>query len=40
MVYLNVELCLGDDGIPLWLNSAVYFQQKRHEKDARETRRG
>jgi len=34
MVYLNVELCLGDRGEPLWLNTAVYFQQKRHHKDA------
>lgn len=36
IVYLNVELCLGDRGEPLWLNSNVYFSQKRHQKDARE----
>jgi hypothetical protein len=33
VVYLNVELMLGDGGEPLWLNSSVYFQQKRHHKD-------
>lgn len=38
MVYLSVELCLGDRGEPLWLDSSVYFRQKRHRKDAREAR--
>jgi len=33
-VHLNVELCLGDRGDPLWVNSSVFFEQKRHHKDA------
>jgi len=39
MVYLNVELCLGDGGDLMWIASSVYFRQKRHRKDAvaRET---
>ena len=42
MVYLNVELCQGDAGEPLWIASSVYFQRKRHSKDssAREKPRG
>jgi hypothetical protein len=40
MVYLTVELCLGDRGEPLYIDSAVYFRQKRHHKDARGTLRG
>jgi hypothetical protein len=40
MVYLKVDLCLGDRGEPLWLESSVHFSQKRHQKDARETARG
>lgn len=41
IVYLNVELCLGDGGEPLWIASSVYFQRKRHHKDsARENQRG
>ena len=34
-VRLNLELCLGDNGAPLWSNSSVFFEQKRHVKDAR-----
>lgn len=37
MVYLTVELCQGDGGEPLWIASSVYFQRKRHSKDARES---
>ena len=37
MVYLKVEVCLGDDGKPLWANTAVHFEHKRHYKDARGT---
>jgi hypothetical protein len=33
MVYLDVEVCLGDGGELLWMDSAVYFSQKRHRKD-------
>ena len=33
MVYLQVELCLGDGGELLWLTSDVHFTQKRHWKD-------
>lgn len=32
MVYLKVELCQGDNGEPLWTNSSLYFEQKRHSK--------
>lgn len=40
-VHLNVELCLGDGGEPLWVNSSLFFVQKRHHKDAaRERTRG
>jgi hypothetical protein len=38
MVHLDVELCLGDGGEALWVSGAVFFRQKRHQKDAaRET---
>lgn len=40
MVYLTVELCQGDGGEPLWIASSVYFQRKRHSKDARESSNG
>lgn len=32
MVYLKVELCLGDNGETLWANTALYFERKRHQK--------
>lgn len=31
---LNVEMCFGDRGEPLWAKSYVYFERKRHHKDA------
>jgi hypothetical protein len=34
-VHLRLELALGDNGVPLWSNSSVFFEQKRHVKDAR-----
>lgn len=34
MVYLQVALCLGDGGAPLWVKSAAYFEAQRHHKDA------
>lgn len=37
-VFLNVELCLGDRGDPLWVESSVYFQKKLHHKDAARER--
>ena len=39
MVYLQVELCLGDGGEPLWLTSSLHFVPKLHQKDAREAGR-
>lgn len=36
VVYLTLELGLGDNGEPLWTKSALYFERKRHVKDARE----
>lgn len=36
IVTLTVELCLGDGGEPMWLESSCHFTQKRHQKDARE----
>lgn len=38
MVYLKVDLCLGDGGEPLWVSSSVHFEQKRHHKDAARER--
>lgn len=35
---LNVELCFGDRGEPLWAKSYVYFERKRHHKDAARER--
>lgn len=37
-VYLTVDLCLGDDGEPLWVKSAAYFEQMLHRKDAARER--
>ena len=33
-VFLIIELNLGDGGVPLWVDSTVYFRRKRHHKDA------
>lgn len=37
-VYLSVDLCLGDDGEPLWVKSSAYFEQMLHRKDAARER--
>ena len=34
IVYLDVELCLGDSGEPLWVSSSLHFKDKLHTKDA------
>lgn len=37
-VYLEVELCLGDFGEPLWMAGSLRFRPKLHQKDVtRET---
>lgn len=40
IVHLTVDVCLGDRGELLWMNSALWFEQKRHQKDARENHGG
>lgn len=40
-VYLEVELCLGDGGEPLWMAGSLRFRPKLHHKDAaRESSNG
>lgn len=40
IVYLQVELCLGDRGEPMWMTHSLHFVPKLHQKDARETTDG
>lgn len=37
-VYLHVDLCLGDDGKPLWVKQSAYFEEMFHRKDAARER--
>lgn len=37
-VFLHVDLCLGDEGEPLWVKSSAYFEEMLHRKDAARER--
>lgn len=40
-LFLEVELCLGDNGEPLWMAGSLRFREKLHTKDAaRESSNG